>query len=113
MPQVKTFNNPSRPSPLVSIHGCLSFQIILEDIEQVVGQAQGAVAFAVFFHLGDHAPQGFSVDALFGGDLIFHFAQTAEFAQVGVHDDTFLPVDDARHAAPVVGVAGGLPHLLD
>ena len=91
----------------------VAIQIVLEDIQQITGEAVGAVAFAVLFNLGDHAPQGFSVNALFRGDFVFHFAQTAEFAQVGVHDHTFLPVDDARHAAPVVGVAGGLPHLLD
>jgi len=44
-------------------------QIILEDVEQVVGKAVGAVAFAVFLHFGDHAAQGLGIDAFFAGAL--------------------------------------------
>ena len=42
----------------------LVFKVILKDIEQVIGEAVGAVAIAVFLHLGDHAPQSFSANAL-------------------------------------------------
>jgi hypothetical protein len=37
-------------------------QVILEDVEQVVGEAVSAVAFAVLLHLGDHASECLGID---------------------------------------------------
>lgn len=49
--------------------------IVLEDGEQFVGQAEGAVAFAVFIHLDQPTARRVGADAIFGGDLFLKFAQ--------------------------------------
>ena len=90
-----------------------SIEVILQNVEKVVGQAVGAVAFAVFLHLGEHAAEGVGIDALFAGDFLFQFAQPVQFFEVGTHDDTSLFVDDAGDAPAIVGVARRFPHLLD
>jgi len=50
-------------------------KIILQDVEKVVWEAVGAVAFTVFLYLGKHAAEGVSIDGFFAGHFLLQLAE--------------------------------------
>ena len=76
------------------------FQVVLENIEQVVWQSEGAVTFAVLLNLGEHSAQRVAANVFLSGDLFLEFAQPICFFPVA-HDDPFLAADNSRNATAI------------
>src|SRR5438128_5894105 len=90
----------------------LALQVVLQYVEQIVRQAESAMALAVLLDLRKQPPQGVRRDTLFRCHLFLNVPQPICFFPVA-HQNPLLPVYYSRDASAIVGLTGCLPKFLD
>jgi hypothetical protein len=61
-------------------HRGVSIQIVFQNVEKIVRQAVGTVAFTVFLDLGEHAAKCVRTDTQFPGNFFFQFTKTVQLS---------------------------------